>query len=129
MICDLPYNYSKSQRLLNAAAFKAVFDQSDYKVSCRVLLCLAKESSHKSPRLGLVIAKKHVKLAVQRNRIKRLIRESFRLHQHEMPNVDLIILARKGIDEMDNAALNKELAKTWQRLQKQSNKSPWVFWK
>lgn len=122
MTCDLPF--TKSQRLLNAAAFKAVFDQSDYKVSSRVLLCLAKKNSQNSPRLGLVIAKKHVRLAVQRNRIKRIIRDSFRLHQHEIPSIDLIILARKGIDEMDNAMLHKELAKTWQRLCKQNNKTP-----
>lgn len=121
MTCDL--TFTKSQRLLNAAAFKAVFDQADYKVSSRVFLCLAKKNSQNSPRLGLIIAKKHVRLAVERNRIKRIIRESFRLHQHEIPHVDLIVLARKGIEEMDNATLHKEFAKTWQRLCKQNNKT------
>lgn len=118
--CDYPFE--KSQRLLNAAAFKAVFDQSEYKVSNRFLLCLAKTNSLESPRLGLVIAKKNVRLAVQRNRVKRIIRESFRLHQHQLPCVDIIILARRGIDDLDNSALFEELAKTWQRLIKQSNK-------
>lgn len=116
------YSFQKSQRLLNAAAFKAVFDRSEYKVSNRSLLCLAKSNSLESPRLGLVIAKKNVRLAVHRNRVKRIIRESFRLHQHTLPSVDIIILARRGIAELDNATLFEELAKTWQRLEKQSNK-------
>lgn len=116
-------SYTKSQRLLNAAAFKAVFDQADYKVSCRVFLFLAKKNGQNTPRLGLVIAKKHIPLAVERNRIKRIIRESFRIHQHEIPAVDLIILARKGIDKMDNARLYRELEKTWQGLNKKHQKA------
>ena len=41
------------------------------------------------PRLGLTVAKKHLKRAHDRNRIKRLVRESFRLSQHNLPSCDL----------------------------------------
>lgn len=39
---------------------------------------------------------KHVKRAHERNRIKRLTRESFRLRQHELPAMDFVVVAKKG---------------------------------
>lgn len=68
------------------------------------------------PRLGLVIAKKNVRLAVERNRIKRLVREYFRLHQCDLPAIDCIFLARRGLDQMDNADLTRQLHGQFKRL-------------
>lgn len=110
------FGFAKSQRLLNAAAFKAVFDQVDHKVSNARILLLTRNNGLSHPRIGLVIAKKNVRLSVQRNRVKRIIRESFRLHQHQLPAVDIIVLARKGIDEPANNGLHQELEKLWLRL-------------
>ena len=45
-------------------------------------------------RLGLAVASKPFGGSVPRNRIRRLIRESFRLRQHELPDVDLVVSAR-----------------------------------
>jgi len=42
------------------------------------------------PRLGMVIAKRMAPLAVSRNTIKRVIRETFRQHRHELPPRDLV---------------------------------------
>lgn len=109
-------DFQKSRRLLNAKAYQAVFDHVDYKASSRVMLCLAYKNGLAHPRLGLVIAKKNVKHAVQRNRIKRIIRESFRLHQQQLPDVDMIFLARRGLDALENEQLHKEMTKIWQRL-------------
>ncbi len=49
------------------------------------------------PRLGLVIGKESVKLSVERNRLKRLIRDSFRLHQELLAGLDIVVVARKGL--------------------------------
>lgn len=111
-----PLGFTKSQRLLNAHDFKAVFDHADYRVSHGQMLLLSRKNNLNYPRLGLVIAKKNAKLAVQRNRIKRIIRESFRLHQQQLPAVDIIVLARRGIDSLDNSQLQHLTAKSWQRL-------------
>ncbi len=110
------YTFSKSRRLLNAADYKTVFDSNDWKISAKESLCLCKRNDLLSPRIGLVIAKKNVKLAKDRNRIKRIIRESFRLHQHQLPNVDIVVLARRGLGEKNNDELHALFEKNWQRL-------------
>ncbi len=67
-------------------------------------------------RLGLAIAKKRVKLAVQRNRVKRQVRESFRLNQDNLPAIDIVVMVKSGIDQLDNKAINQELEKIWRKI-------------
>jgi ribonuclease P protein component len=114
------YTFGKSLRLLNASAYKAVFDDATLKVSSQQVLFLARPNSLDQPRLGLVIAKKNVRLAVQRNRIKRAIRESFRLQQHQLNPIDVIVLARRGLDQLDSCALQQMFTELLQRLQKKA---------
>ena len=111
--------FTKSQRLLNAKDYKAVFDQAEWKVSCKQLLCLASSNQLNTPRLGLVVAKKNVKLAVERNRIKRIIRESFR--QHSLQSIDIVVMPRKSITELTNSELHTLINKQWQRLANKAN--------
>ncbi|MEX0739301.1 MAG: ribonuclease P protein component [Pseudohongiella sp.] len=110
------YGFGRNLRLLTASDYKAVFSQAEFKVSCPQLLILATRHDNVSPRLGLVIAKKNIRLAVQRNRVKRLIRESFRHQQDSFTGLDIVILARKGLGTMDNAAIARLLDKLWQDL-------------
>lgn len=109
-------DFNKSLRLLNSSDFKPVFDSPTAKASQQHFLILARTNELGRPRLGLVIAKKNIRNAVDRNRMKRLIRESFRLQQHQLPPIDAIVLARRGMDQLDNATLSKQLNKQWQRL-------------
>jgi ribonuclease P protein component len=57
-----------------------------------------------SARLGLTVSKKVSRLAVQRNRIKRLVRESFR-RRADLPPLDIIVMARPGAAACDNQQL------------------------
>ncbi|MFT6094190.1 MAG: ribonuclease P protein component [Pseudohongiellaceae bacterium] len=68
--------------------------------------------------MGLVIAKKNVGKAVQRNRIKRLIRQSFRTLKPTLNNLDLVVLARKDADKLENQAIVDQLNQLWQDLAK-----------
>ena len=111
--------FSKSCRLLNANDFKPVFDKPDARVSHPCFLILAK-CSEPNARLGLVVAKKQVKLANRRNRLKRLIRESFRCQSFKK-SVDIIVLVRHSANDMDNKQLFLILNKQWQRLDKKLN--------
>lgn len=118
------FSFAKHLRLLNAGDFSYVFDRADFKVSSKTILILARVSKEKRPtaRLGLVISKKNARLAVQRNRIKRLARDSFRLKQHSLPAVDIVLLARHGLDQKDSSEISIELDKLWLQLVKQVNK-------
>jgi ribonuclease P protein component len=66
-------------------------------------------------RLGLAVGKRHGG-AVRRNRIKRMIREAFRLQQQALPGgMDLICVPRQGA-ELSVPALEESLMKLAQRL-------------
>jgi ribonuclease P protein component len=54
--------------------------------------------------------------AVHRNRIKRVARDSFRKVRSQLPNVDILLIARESADAHDNAALRADLDTLWQRL-------------
>ena len=114
--------FGRKLRLLNASDYRAVFEQAQYKTSCPQILILARENTGADGRLGLVIAKKHIKLAVQRNRIKRLIRESFRHHQQLLSGLDIVILARGGLDKLENQEISQILQKLWQDLIRRRNR-------
>lgn len=70
------------------------------------------------PRIGVTVSKKRAKRAVDRNRIKRQIRETFRLKQPKIPAFDIVIIAKQGIVEQDNAALRDTLNYLWRKLAK-----------
>lgn len=109
-------DFSKQKRLLEPKNFKRVFDLPDKRLSTHYVLVLACKNDLNCSRLGLVIGKKNVKLAVQRNRIKRQIREVFRLNQHLINNYDVVIVARRGLAEVKNDELCKQFIKFWNKL-------------
>lgn len=110
------FGFPKTSRLLNAADYKPVFSNAQFKVSCRQFLVLAKRNSRTSSRLGLVIAKKNVALAVQRNRIKRQLRSAFRQNRALLDHLDLVVLARKDADKLSNFQLKNTIETLWQDL-------------
>ena len=112
-------SFGKQQRLLTPREFKAVFDGARFKASHRSLLLLAIPAGQPCARLGLVVGKKSAKLAVQRNRLKRLLRENFRAHQHELAGLDIVALVKPGLYQLDNQAIAALIAQQWQRLLKQ----------
>lgn len=68
------------------------------------------------PRLGLAISKRVSKRAVDRNRIKRLVRESFRRHRLELPPVDLMVMARDQACGLSGPELLADLQQLWKKL-------------
>lgn len=110
------YRFPRTHRLLRPAEFQTVFDSTAFKVGEQHFLLLVRPNGLDRPRLGLVIAKKKVRLAVERNRLKRTIRTSFRLHQGTLPPVDLIFMARNDLGSLASAELALQLEKSWKRL-------------
>lgn len=91
-----PYSFQRELRLLCANDFSRVFDKA-IKVNNRAFTLLARRNDLSHSRLGLVIAKKNLKFAYQRNFVKRQLREGFRLQQATLSHYDLVILTRRDI--------------------------------
>lgn len=117
------YAFTKSARLLNSNDFQTVFNDAPLRASHQYFLLLARQNTLDLPRLGLVIAKKHIRLAVERNRVKRLIRETFRMKQQQLSGIDVIVLARKGMNDLSNTVLIEQLELQWQRLIRRTQKT------
>ncbi|PPI86306.1 ribonuclease P protein component [Candidatus Pantoea edessiphila] len=107
-------SFPKKLRLLNSSEFFLVFQESQ-RVYCPQATIFGRNNKLKYPRIGLTVAKRHIKLAHERNRIKRLIRESFRLNQYKLPLMDFVVVTKKGVSDLDNYALLKKLDKLWMR--------------
>ncbi len=116
----LKFPFSKAQRLLTPADFTAVFKQTTLRVSHPSFLVLVRSNEQAQARLGLVVAKKHVKRANQRNLIKRMARESFRHQQHHLPSIDAIVLARRGAGEFSSCELLAIFNGLWKRISRQA---------
>ena len=109
-----------SHRLLNSEEFDAVFDQKDYSVSNKSLLVLASKNSLGFNRLGLIVGKKSLPRAVDRNKVKRQLREAFR--RLEPMGMDIVVLVRPGIRAKvpvkDNETVGKTIFQTLDNLKK-----------
>jgi ribonuclease P protein component len=69
-----------------------------------------------APRLGLAVAVRAAGGAVARNRLRRIIRESFRLNQRALPALDLVVSARPKAREVPARTLHESLAALWRRI-------------
>jgi ribonuclease P protein component len=86
------FRFSKRQRLLRANDFERVFAaRSSAANPSLALYGAANDLGH--PRLGITVSRR-IGGAAERNRWKRLLREAFRLAQHELPALDLVCVAR-----------------------------------
>ncbi|WP_133483617.1 MULTISPECIES: ribonuclease P protein component [Halomonas] len=114
--------YPRQLRLLTAGDYRRVFETAAFKIHGKGLMALASPNGCGHPRLGLIFSKKNVRNAVDRNRLKRIVRESIRLQQHRLPSVDIVVLARRGVHELDNATVHRQLHGMWRRLAREANR-------
>ncbi|MGK0272205.1 MAG: ribonuclease P protein component [Cocleimonas sp.] len=115
-------HFSRELRLLTPTHFEYVFNNAIPAVSPQLTL-LARPNNSDNPRLGITIAKKRVKHAHNRNRLKRIIRESFRTQKQNLPNVDIVVVGKSGIDKLSNQELFSLLNKLWKKLAQRCEKS------
>jgi ribonuclease P protein component len=85
---------------------------------------IATSNDSGAPRLGLAVAVRAAGGAVARNRLRRIVRESFRLHQHQIPAVDLVVSIRPKARAASAPELHASLAALWQKVGEQCGTSP-----
>jgi len=112
---DSPFRFGADRRLKSKADFERVFQQS-VRSTDALFTVLASPSDTGKARLGLAISVRAAGDAVSRNRVKRLVRESFRLNQGAMPPVDLVVMAKSGISSRSNQEIRVSLDTHWQRI-------------
>lgn len=112
------YTFDKTRRLLTKHDYEHVFKHAS-KIKNHEFTLLFCRSQFKKARLGLVLSKKIINKAHDRNYIKRLLRESFRLHQC-LPAVDVVVLARPAINHAKPCQIKTNLDKLWNALSIQS---------
>ena len=104
----MPYRFTKQQRLLNGAEYRRAFKASK-KYTFDAFSIYVSTYEQEYPRLGLAISKRHAPTAVQRNSVKRVIREVFRLNYEALPAVDIIIVSRIGITQLSKQQLREQV--------------------
>ena len=105
----------RAARLLKAGDFAAL-RRSSQRVSGRHFVAEVGVNAQPMCRLGQAVSKRVSKRAVMRNRIKRVVRESYRQHRGGLPAVDILLVARSSAAQQDNASLREDLAKLWPKL-------------
>jgi ribonuclease P protein component len=92
------YRAGRKLRLKHRADISRVFDAGRKRSDGRITLLAARCATGATGRFAVLVSKRHGN-AVQRNRIKRLCREAFRLTRPELPpGYDYIVLPRAGVE-------------------------------
>ncbi len=106
------YAFTRRQRLIKGTEFAAVFAARRYlRSQSYLVMSLANDLGH--ARLGMVVAKRQLRRAVDRNRMRRIIRETFRLYSPELPALDVVVKVQSVPPEGEAA---EELGKLLARL-------------
>ena len=109
--------FTRDRRLLSAADYRRVFDKP--RKSADAFFTVLARTGPSQPglsRLGLAIAKKQLRRAVDRNRIKRLAREVFRQQVAGDVAMDFVVLTRASVRHRSNAELAVSLQQHFQKL-------------
>jgi len=123
---EKPFGFSRQKRLLTGKDYKQVFDNAR-RVGNPYWTVYGFAHKESTARLGLAIAKKTVRRAHERNRLKRLSREAFRQMQAQLMGVSLVVMAGKAAEAADNATLTQQLIKLFTlftpRIKKSTDKT------
>lgn len=123
MLSTKKFGFLSKQHIRHASEFDAVFKYGSRITdgSCFTFHYVKTERTY--PRLGMVISKRNCALAVDRNWIKRTIREQFRLNQHSFPGIDLVVALRSSTHKISNQELHSCIEKLFSQLMKQCDGS------
>lgn len=111
--------FPRRARLITPGEYRNVFARPEVSRD-RFFRVLSRTNGLAFCRLGLAVSRKVCRGAADRNRIKRVIRESFRLHQRELAGQggrDIVVLPNPLAATICNSELSESLARHWRTLQ------------
>jgi len=104
--------FTAANRLLRADGFVHVVHAEN--VADKFYKIFFVRNGKKNSRLGIVASKRIIPGAVQRNRVKRMIREAFRQHSIKFQQIDLVVMVR-GVDTQ--ASQSEDLKSLFSRIE------------
>ena len=111
------FSYPPSRRLKKPADFKRVYQNKQWggtqHFTYNVRACASGQT-----KFGVTVSKKVSKNAVDRNRIKRQIKEFLRLHQHQLNSAELVVTAKPGCAKADDQQRYSSLEQLWEKILK-----------
>ncbi|KAA0259015.1 ribonuclease P protein component [Deferribacter autotrophicus] len=115
----MKFTFKKDERLRKKKEFDNVFANGRWIKGCFVNVCYTFSKGRKA---GFVVSKKISKKAVVRNKVKRRLREIFRLNKYSLPdNVHLVIIAKRGVEKANFSELENDVKQIFQEINNQAN--------
>ena len=112
------FRLPKNQRLVRATEFKST-TANNCKSKDALFVVYAKDNNRLFSRLGVTVSRRVAVKAVERNRIKRVIRESFRHQQGILSGFDVVVIARAVTRQVETKQLFVSLEKHWCKVDQQ----------
>lgn len=106
--------FTKRARLLKAAQFDVAFKQGR-RLNAGVFTAVIAPNELGFARLGFAFSKRHAPHSVQRNRVRRILRERFRQQQQALSAVDLVLMLRSKLP-VEPMALTAAVNAFWTQL-------------
>lgn len=76
------FGYSKEEKLKHKKEISFLFEKGKWKTYGNIRVLSVKDESLLNQKVGVSVSKRNFKKAVERNRIKRLLREAYRLNKN-----------------------------------------------
>ena len=111
----MAFAFPPAARLRRPREFEAVLS-GGVRLHEKLLTLAMRDNALPGARIGFAISARAVPRAVDRNRIKRQARDSFRRNRGTLPARDLVVLARSGAAAAAKAELRETLERLWQKL-------------
>ena len=110
--------FPRAARLRTSRQFRRVFAEA-VRSSDAFFLVIGRQNQGDEGRLGLAISRKCAPRSVDRSRLKRLVRESFRANRDILPGVDVVVTCRRRALNSPNQPLAASLCEHWARIRSQ----------
>ncbi len=114
------YSLEKKAKMIKTDDFSSVFNFRK-RITGRFLVIHYAYNQLNLTRLGLVVAKKTTRLSVNRNYMKRVLRELFRNQKNNLQNIDLVVRPQKTFTSVNYPEIEKEFAELLHNLCRKLN--------